>query len=103
MEQQDFAKRLHLCDDVCAYMEKQGAFCQKVGIHNIKQNFRYELLKFSVYLADSDQLIEMEEVIFIRKILQVESVTNDLKVLKKREHIPFGYAWTCPRCFSLPF
>lgn len=101
MEQQDFAKRLHLCDDVCAYMEKQGAFCQKVGIHNIRQNFRYELLKFSVYLADSDQLIETEEVIFIRKMLQVESVTNDLKVLKNREHIPFGYCMDVPKVFQL--
>lgn len=101
MDQQDFAKRLHLCDDVCAYMEKQGAFCQKVGIHNIKQNFRYELLKFSVYLADSDQLIETEEVIFIRKMLQVKSVTNDLKVLKNREHIPFGYCMDMPKVFQL--
>ncbi len=101
MEQQDFVKRLHLCDDVCAYMEKQRAFCQKVGIHNTKQNFRYELLKFSVYLADSDQLIETEEVIFIRKMLQVESVTNDLKVLKNREHIPFGYCMDVPKVFQL--
>lgn len=87
-----FEKRMELCDAVCADLEKHFyAYNDK-----LKQSLRYELLKFAVYLSDSDGMIETEEVLTIRKLLSVNAMVPDMRTLKAREHIPHGYLLDIP-------
>lgn len=92
-----FEKRLELCERVCNYLEvrRGGRIAEQ-----LKQNLHYEFMKFAVYLADSDGLIETEEIVAIRQLLKVNTVVPDLRTLKAREHIPHGYLMSVPLCMK---
>ena len=91
-----FGQLLEETDQVCDYLDH---FVHK-GCLNLampmRERYRYELLKFAVYLADADNMIETSEVMYIRQILGVNSVVQDLYTLKRREHIPHGYRLEIP-------
>lgn len=93
-----FEKRMQLCDRVCQYLD-QKATLGSIN-HKIQENFHYELMKFAVYLSDSDKLIETEEVFMIRRLLKVDAMVPSMQTLKVREHIPQGYILEIPYCIK---
>ncbi|MCR4690753.1 MAG: AAA family ATPase [Lachnospiraceae bacterium] len=91
-----FEQILEQADEVCNYLDnytRRGSL--GLGMP-LSERFRYELLLFAVYLADADGLIETAEVMYIRKVLMVDSVVGDLHNLKKREQIPHKYRLEIP-------
>lgn len=82
------------CDRVCDYLDPDRGKCEFT--HKLRQNFRYEMLKFAVYLSDADGVIETKEVLAIRKHLHSNAVADDLRVLRVREHIRFGFQTATP-------
>ena len=91
-----FQQVLEFSDQVCDYLDnftKKGILALSMPLSD---RFRYELLKFAVFLADADGLIDTKEVLYIRKVLKVESVVADLHTLKKRERIPHEYRLEIP-------
>ena len=91
-----FKEILEFSDQVCGFIDN---FTAKgiLGVNMpMSELFRYELLKFAVFLAETDGLIETKEVMYVRKILGVESVVQDLYNLKKRENIPHEYRIKIP-------
>lgn len=91
-----FARQLQQCDKICDYLEQHMEKKECHSNFSLKENFRYELLKFAVYLSSSDNMIETKEAIHIRKLLQVNSVVDNLRVLKTREHIPYWFRGEIP-------
>ncbi|MCR5338205.1 MAG: AAA family ATPase [Lachnospiraceae bacterium] len=91
-----FEQVLEFSDQVCDYLDnftKKGVLGLSMPL---SERFRYELLKFAVFLADADGMIDTREVLYIRKVLNVESVVADLHTLKKRERIPHEYRLEIP-------
>ena len=91
-----FDQVLEFSDQVCDYLDtvaRKGILGLSMPLSD---RFRYELLKFAVYLADADGLIDTKEVLYIRKVLGVESVVADLHTMKKREQIPHQYRLEIP-------
>lgn len=82
------------CDKVCDYLDPERG--TREFTHKLRQNFRYEMLKYAVYLSDADGVIDTKEVLAIRKHLHAQAVTGDLRVLRVREHIPFGFKVATP-------
>lgn len=82
------------CDRVCDYLDPDRG--KRQFTHKLRQNFRYEMLKFAVYLSDADGVIETKEVLAIRKHLHSNAVADDLRVLRVREHIRFGFQTATP-------
>ena len=69
-----FGQLLEETDLVCDYLDH---FVHKGSISlamPMRERYRYELLKFAVYLADADNMIDTAEVMYIRQILGVNSV-----------------------------
>ena len=96
-----FGQLLEETDLVCDYLDH---FVHKGCISlamPMRERYRYELLKFAVYLADADNMIDTAEVMYIRQILGVNSVVQDLYTLKRREHIPHGYRVEIPQPIKL--
>ncbi|MCR5281774.1 MAG: AAA family ATPase [Lachnospiraceae bacterium] len=91
-----FKQLLEQADTVCDFLDnytRRGSL--GLGMP-LSERYRYELLLFAVYLADADGLIETAEVMYIRKVLGVESVVQDMYNLKKREGIPHKYRLEIP-------
>ena len=91
-----FEQILEFSDQVCGYLDtiaRKGILGLSMPLSD---RFRYELLKFAVFLADADGLIDTKEVLYIRKVLGVESVVADLYTMKKRELIPHQYRLEIP-------
>ena len=91
-----FTQLLEQADTVCDFLDnytRRGTL--GLGMP-LSERYRYELLLFAVYLSDADGLIETAEVMYIRKVLKVESVVQDLYNLKKREQIPHRYRLEIP-------
>lgn len=82
------------CDMVCDYLDPDRG--KREFTHQLRQSFRYEMLKYAVYLADADGVIDTEEVLTIRKHLHTPSVVGDLRQLRVRERIPFGFRVATP-------
>lgn len=82
------------CDMVCDYLDPERGSRQ--FSHGLRQSFRYEMLKYAVYLADADGVIDTKEVVAIRKHLHSPAISKDLCLLRTRERIPFGFKVATP-------
>lgn len=82
------------CDMVCDYLDPERG--RSEFSHKLRQNFRYELLKFAVYLSDADGVIDTKEVVTIRNYLNAHAVRDDLRILRNREHIPIAFKNATP-------
>lgn len=99
MQIRDFELLMNLCDSVCDWIEKTAKLGTGMSFRRpkaVKESFRYELLKFAVYLADADGTISNEEIEVIGDRLRVFPSERDLCTLKYREHIPTDYVREIP-------
>lgn len=101
MEIAVFEKRLELCDRVCNYLDGKIGRKEMNEEKLLSNSFHYELMKFAIYLSDSDGMIETEEVITLRKLLKVNALVPDMRTMKHRERIPDGYLSQIPACIQV--
>lgn len=85
---------LSRCDRVCDYLDPERGTIRFT--HTLRQSFRYEMLKYALFLADADGCIETKEVLAIQKYLHSPANLNDLKMMRTRERIPFGFKSATP-------
>ena len=91
-----FDQLMNFTDEVCDFLDQRtGTGILGLGMP-MRERYRYELLKFAVFLADTDGMIDTAEVMYIRKILGVNSIVQDLYTMKKRERIPYEYKLIIP-------
>ncbi|MCR5418248.1 MAG: AAA family ATPase [Lachnospiraceae bacterium] len=96
-----FDQLMNFTDEVCDFLDQRtGTGILGLGMP-MRERYRYELLKFAVFLADTDGMIDTAEVMYIRKILGVNSIVQDLHTMKKRERIPYEYKLLIPEPFKV--
>ena len=60
MVQKNLKELIETVDTICKMMSDAGVVKETPGGMSIKETFHFELLKFAVYLADADMMIDYE-------------------------------------------
>ncbi len=86
-----FEQLLLVCDQICDLLCTVNVGQLGLKPSGVKESFRYELLKFSVYLSNADGHIADKELGLIRKKLNISSKYGDMTEFIIREHIDTDY------------
>jgi Holliday junction resolvasome RuvABC ATP-dependent DNA helicase subunit len=87
MEQLELTGFLSLMDEVCGAITKANVGNVSAETMSLQERFHYELLLFSVYLADADGSYTAEEIGTIEQYLKISTERDKLKELKKKEQV----------------
>lgn len=92
----DLEQLMKTCELICNLLMtvRVGRFDSRPTM--VVENFRYELLKYAVFLADADGEISPAELSFIKSKLNVTTKMEEIQVFKKSEKIPKGFVTEIP-------
>ena len=62
---------LKISDDICSLLQKANIGGCQAKTDSLKDDFHYELLKYSAYLCSADTSIQPEELQFIHQYLNI--------------------------------
>ncbi|MBQ0043109.1 MAG: AAA family ATPase [Lachnospiraceae bacterium] len=96
MVQKNLKELIETVDTICKMMSDAGVVKETPGGMSIKETFHFELLKFAVYLADADMMIDLRELALIDKYLGIKADAKNLKAMKYRENVDDQFGLIVP-------
>ncbi len=96
MKQLNLKELIDTADEICIELTNANVGNAAASDMSLKEQLHYELLKFAVYLADADGIIEQHEISMIRECLDIAVDSDSLYALKKKEGIGTAFAGAVP-------
>lgn len=96
MKQLELSGYITMVDEICRDLTEANVGNASAETMSLQERFRYELLLFSVYLADADGEMTTAEAGIIQEYLKVSVSEEYLNQLKKKERIDDGFGTKPP-------
>lgn len=96
MEQLNLNQYMQKADEICALLTKANVGNVLNSNMTLKEKFHYELLKFAIYLADADAVMDEKELEIIRENLKMEATAESLKKMKEKEQVDARFGDVIP-------
>ncbi len=87
---------IEISDSICLLLYSENIGNCKVKTSSLKDDFRYELLKFASYLGGANGTYEQEELSFIHTVLGVTPDSKNLNYIKDKEALETTFATLTP-------
>lgn len=96
MEQLNLKQYMQKADEICGLLTKANVGNALNSNMTLKEKFHYELLKFAIYLADADTVMDETEIEIVRENLDIEATAESLKEMKAKEHVDARFGDVIP-------
>lgn len=95
-KQQNLKELIGTVDEICKVMTQANVGNAGVKEMSLKESFHFELLKFAVYLADSDGVMDEKELQIIDEYLGIKADAKNLRAMKYREDVEGAFGKVIP-------
>lgn len=96
MKQQGLKELIATADEICQVMTDANVANAALQPMSLKEKFRFELLKFAVYLADADGEMDENELSIMSDYLGIKAEAKTMRAMKYRENIDDGFGKKIP-------
>lgn len=96
MKQQGLKELIATADEICQVMTDANVANAALQPMSLKEKFRFELLKFAVYLADADGEMDENELSIMSDYLGIKAEAKAMRAMKYRENIDDGFGKRIP-------